>query len=92
MSTTQHIGYGCFQLGDFAPGEVFMRQDGGVGRVCDPQPPLTEQIAVWLDYGTSNTRRELLHRSALAYAVNEEQAWHLERRRKERSDGLSRLA
>ncbi len=82
MSLTQNIGFGRFQLQDFLPGELFSRFDGSLARVCDPQPPITEHVQVWLDYGTSNARKELLHRTALAYAISEEQAWEIERRRK----------
>ena len=70
---------------DFQPGEVFARFDGSLALVCDPQPkPLTgDRIQVWVDHGTSNARRVLLHRTALAHAVSEEQARQIERRRAE---------
>lgn len=83
MSLTQHIGYGRFQVQDFRPGELFSRFDGSLTRVCNPQPALAEHVQVWLDYGTSNARKELLHRAALAHAISEEQTWTIERRRKE---------
>lgn len=81
MSLTQHIGFGRFQLRDFRPGELFSHFDGSLARVCDPQPVLAEHVQVWVDYGTSNARKELLHGTALAHAISEEQAWAIERRR-----------
>lgn len=86
VATTHHIGYGRFHLQDFAPGELFARFDGALALVCDPQPkpPPADRIQIWVDYGTSNARKEFLHRTALAHAVTEEQAWQIERRRKER--------
>ena len=88
MSLTHHIGYGRYHLEDFLPGELFARYDGSLGIVCDPQPVTahTDHIQVWADHGTSNARRILLHRTALAYAVTEEQAWMIERRRKDAID------
>lgn len=85
MSLTRHIGYGRYRLEDFLPGERFARDDGSLALVCDPQPfPLSaDQIQIWVDRGTSNARKVLLHRTALAYAVTEEQAWMIERRRKD---------
>jgi hypothetical protein len=85
---TQHIGYGRFQLQDFEPGELFARFDSSLALVCDPQPkaPLSDRILVWVDHGTSNARREWLHRTALAYAVSEAQAMAIERRRQEDSE------
>jgi hypothetical protein len=82
---TQHLGFGRFQLQKFLPGELFARFDGSVGVVCDPQPVPTprDRIQVWAGHGTSNARKELLHRTALAYAVSEEQAMAIERRRQE---------
>ena len=82
---TQHLGYGRFQLQDFLPGDLFSRHDGSLALVCDPQPspPLTDRIQVWVDHGTSNARKEWLHKTALAYAVSEAQAWAIERRRQD---------
>ncbi len=82
---TQHLGYGRVQLQDFTPGALFSRFDGSLALVCDPQPkvPLTDRIQVWVDHGTSNARKEWLHRTALAYAISEEQAMAIERRRQE---------
>ena len=82
---TQHIGYGRFQLQDFAPGAVVARFDGSLALICDPQPkvPNSERIQVWVDHGTSNARKEWLHKTALAHAVSEEQAMAIERRRQE---------
>jgi hypothetical protein len=91
MSLTKHLGFGHFQLRDFAPGELFARYDGSLALVCNPQPEGSEQIAVWLDYGTSNARRALLHQTALVYAITSEQAWTIEHRRKEHPNGLPRL-
>jgi hypothetical protein len=39
-------------------------------------------VQVWTSYGTANAERVWLHRTALAYAVDEEQAWTIERRKK----------
>ena len=83
MSLTTHLGYGPFQLGEFAAGELFTRYDGSLARVCDPQPiGRPDHIHVWTNYGNSNAERVWLHRTALAYAVSEEQGWMIERRRK----------
>ena len=89
MSLTQHLGYGRYRLEDFQPGERFARHDGSLALVCDPQPFLAQadHIQVWVDHGTSNSRKVMLHRTALAYAVTEEQAWMIERRRKDAQDG-----
>ena len=89
MSLTQHIGYGRYHLEDFLPGELFARCDSSLGLVCDPQPfpPPADHIQVWIDHGTSNARKAMLHCTALAYAVTEEQAWMIERRRKDVQDG-----
>ena len=86
---TQHIGYGRFQLQDFSPGSLFARFDGSLALVCDPQPlaPLADRIQVWLDHGTSNARKEWLHKTALAYAISEEQAMAIERRRQDDKEG-----
>ena len=72
MSLTTHLGYGRYHLEDFLPGELFARYDGSLARVCDPQPspPPADRIQVWVDHGTSNARKVLLHRTALAYAVD----------------------
>ena len=88
MSLTQHIGYGRYHLEDFLPGELFARYDGSLALVCEPQPfpPPTDHIQVWVDHGTSNARKVMLHRTALAYAATEEQAWMIERRRKDVQD------
>lgn len=84
MSLTTHLGYGPFQLADFAPDELFARHDGSLARVCDPQPAgRPDHICVWTGYGASNAERVWLHKTALAYAISEEQAWVIERRRKE---------
>ena len=93
MSLTQHLGYGRYHLEDFLPGELFARYDGSLALVCEPQPvpPPNDHIQVWIDRGTSNTRKVLLHRTALAYAVTEEQAWMIERRRTDNPDGLLHL-
>ena len=93
MSLTHHIGYGRYRLEDFLPGELFARYDGSLALVCEPQPfpPPTDHFQVWIDHGTSNARKVLLHRTALAYAVTEEQAWMIERRRKDVLDGPSLL-
>lgn len=86
---TQHIGYGRFQLQDFSPGALFARFDGSLALVCDPQPtpPIRDRIQVWVDHGTSNARKEWLHKTALAHAVSEEQAMAIERRRQEDREG-----
>jgi hypothetical protein len=84
MSLTTHIGYGPFQLADFAVDELFARYDGSLARVCDPQPAgRPDHIYVWTNYGTSNAERVWLHKTARAYAISEEQGWAIERRRKE---------
>jgi len=91
MALTQHLGYGRYHLADFLPGEMLARANGSLALVCDPQPnpQKTDRILVWVDHGTSNARREFLHRTALAYAITEEQAWRIERRRKEDSERFS---
>ena len=93
MSLTHHIGYGRYRLENFLPGELFARYDSSLGLVCDPQPspPPADHIQVWVDHCTSNARKVLLHCTALAYAVTEEQAWMIERRRKELHDGPALL-
>jgi hypothetical protein len=90
MSLTHHIGYGRYKLENFLPGELFARYDGSLAVVCDPQPPAppANRIQVWIDHGTSNARKEWLHKTALAYAVTEEQAWMIERRRADAHDSL----
>lgn len=87
---TQHLGYGRFQLFQFLPGELFARYDGSLAIVCDPQPASRpkDRIHVRVDHGTSNSRKEWLHRTALAYAVSEEQAMAIERRRVEDTEVL----
>ncbi len=83
MSLTTHIGYGPFQLGDFAPGELWARFDGTLAKVCDPQPTgRPDHVYVWINYGTSNAERVYLHRTAQAFAISEEAAWIIERRKK----------
>jgi len=83
MSLTTHIGFGPFRLGDFLPGELFARFDGSLARVSDPQPPArVDHVEVWTSYGTVNAQRQWLHETAVAYAISEEQAWGIERRRK----------
>ena len=63
---------------------MFARYDGTLARVCDPQPAgRPDHIYVWTSYGTANAERVWLHKSALAYAISEEQGWAIERRRKE---------
>ena len=60
------------------------RYDGSLAMVCDPQPVgRPDHIYVWINHGTSNAERVWLHRTALAYAVTEEQAWTIERRRRQ---------
>jgi hypothetical protein len=88
MSLTHHIGYGRYRLEDFLPGELFARYDGSLCLVCDPQPSSlpADRIQVWIDHATSNARRVILHRTALAHAVTEEHAWRIERRRKDVHD------
>ena len=84
MSLTTHLGYGPFQLGDLIAGELFARHDGSLAMVCDPQPVgRPDHIYVWSHYGTSNAERIWLHSTALAYAVSEEDAWTIERRRRQ---------
>jgi hypothetical protein len=84
MSLTSLLGYGQFELGDFAPGELFARFDGSLAMVCDPQPVgRPDHIFVWTNYGASNAERLWLHRTAQAYAICEEEAWTIERRRRE---------
>ncbi len=86
MSLTTHIGYGPFQLQDFEPGEILARFDGSLAKVCDPQPPgRPDQVQIWNNFGSSNAERLWLHRTAIAYAVSEEAAWMIERRRKEKT-------
>lgn len=83
MSFTTHIGYGPFHLSEFLPGELFARFDSSLARVCDPQPAgRPDFVQVWTDYETSNARKEWLHKSAQAFAISEEQAWAIERRKK----------
>ena len=83
MSLTTHIGYGQFQLADFAPGDLFARFDSSLARVCDPQPfGRADYVQVWLDFGTSNARKDWLHRTAQAFAISEEQAWSIEEQKK----------
>ncbi len=82
MSVTTHIGYGPYQLVDFVPGQLFARFDATLAKVCDPQPTgRPDQIQVWTNYGTPHADRIWLHQSAQAYAISEEQAWEIERRR-----------
>lgn len=85
MSLMHHIGYGRFRLEDFLSDDLFARYDGSLALVCEPQPflPPTDHIQVWVDHAASNARKVMLHRTALAYAVSEEQAWIVERRRKD---------
>lgn len=83
MSLTTHIGYGPFALKDFLPGELFARFDSSLARICDPQPSgRPDHIRVWTDFGTSNAQRTWLHCTAQAYAISEEQAWTIQRRKK----------
>ena len=83
MSLTTHIGYGPFLLCDFCAGELFARFDATLARVCDPQPPgRPDHVQVVTCFGTSNARKEWLHKSAQAFACDEESAWIIERRRK----------
>ena len=89
MSLTHHIGFGRFRLEHFRGGEVFARYDGSLARVCEDQPYLErrpDHILVWIDCGTGNARRVLLHRTALAHATCSEQAAHLERRIRRRGE------
>jgi len=72
---------------------LFARHEGSLALVCHPQPFLAQadHIQLWVDHGTSNSRKVMLHRTALAYAVTEEQAWIIERRRKDAQDGQTFL-
>ena len=82
MSLTTHLGYGPFHLGDFLAGELFARFDGALARVADPQPPgRPNYVQVWTSYGTANAGRIWLHRTALAYALDDEQVRTIELRR-----------
>ncbi len=85
MSATTHIGFGPFTLNDFEPGDLFARFDSSLAKVCDPQPALghPDHIQVWTDFGTANSRKEWLHKTAQAYAISEEQAWSIEEQRRE---------
>lgn len=83
MSLTTHLGYGPFQVGDLLPGEMFARFDGALARVADPQPAgRPDHVQVWTSYGTVNAEQVWLHRTGRAYALSEEQAWTIERRKK----------
>ena len=83
MSQSTHIGYGPFRLSDFCEGEIFARFDSSLARVCDPQPPgRPDHVQVVTFFGTSHARKEWLHKSAQAFATDEESAWIIERRRK----------
>ncbi len=83
-SASRAFAYGPFRVSDFVPDEMFARFDGTLARVCDPQPAgRLDHIYVWTRYGTSNAERVWLHKTALAYAISEEQGWAIERRRKE---------
>ena len=83
MSLTTHIGYGPFQLIDFEAGELFARFDGALAKVCEAQPfGRLDHVHVWTNYRTSNAERIWLHKTAQAYAITEEQAWMIERRKK----------
>lgn len=87
MSLTTHIGYGPFRLEDFEPGELFARFDSSLATVCDPQPAgRPDFVQVRTNQRTSNARKEWLHKTAQAFAISEEQAWTIERRRKGDSD------
>jgi len=68
MIQTFLIGYGRFHLEQLLPGEEFARYDGSRGCVDPHQPCTPEYIPVWIDLGTSNARRTLLHRHALVHA------------------------
>jgi hypothetical protein len=83
VSLTTHLGYGPFRLQDFRPGEHFARYNGARSRVADPQPAgHLYFVQVWNSYGTANAERVWLHCTALAYALDEEQARTVERRKK----------
>jgi len=98
MSLTQHIGFGHFRLEDLLAGEEFARFDGSRAKVCPDQPYqqpqpicnhpyLPDHFQVWIDYGTSNAMKVLLHRTALVHALTVEQARAIEARRQERKGG-----
>jgi hypothetical protein len=89
MSLTQHIGYGRYCLEDFLPGELFARYDSSLALVCDPQPapPPKDQIQVWVDHGTSNQRKVGDGVGQGRAVEHEEQAWMIERRRKDVQNG-----
>jgi hypothetical protein len=91
MVQTQLIGYGRFHLEQFQPGEQFARFDGSLGQVCKDQPyqqlhPVSglpwmpNYLLAWIDYGTSNAFKILLHRHAFVHAVSADQARLLEAR------------
>ena len=81
IALTSHLGYGPFQLADFAVGEQFARHDGTLAKVAERQPPgRPEHVLVWNNHGSSNAERLWLHRTALAYAVLPEQARRIARR------------
>lgn len=89
------IGYGRFQLQDLLHGEEYCRFDGSRAKVCDEQPfrdahgccnhpYLPEHVLVWIDWTTSNARKVLLRRTALAHAVTPEQARRIAARLRQR--------
>lgn len=90
---TQLIGYGQFHLEDFRFGERFCRFDGSIARVCDEQPYrqrqptcnhpyLPDHLLVWINEGTSNAMKVIVHRRALVHAETPEQARAIEARRR----------
>jgi hypothetical protein len=98
MIATQLIGYGRFHLDDFRLGEEFCRYDGSLAKVCERQPyrqlnPTTrhllfpDRVQVWIELGTSNAARVLLHRRAIVHAVTPEQARRIEARIRARKGG-----
>lgn len=91
MTLTSLIGYGQFHLEDFRGGEEFARYDGSLARVCPKQPYrclnpaprslyLPDHVLVWINAGTSNAVKVLLHRRAIVHAVTPEQARVIEKR------------
>ena len=85
MRLTTHIGYVPFHLAEFGVDGLFARFDASLAKGCDPQPMgRPNHVQVWVEFGTSNARKEWLHKTAQAFAINEEQAWAITRRRKDK--------
>ena len=75
MNLTTHLGYGTFQVQDFEAGEYFNRFDGSPAQVCEEQPKgMPDHIQVRVDRHSANDRKMMLHRTAVAYAVDLDQA------------------